>query len=355
MSRQTTLNNEHVQANALMVDFAGWQMPMHYGSQLDEHHAVRQSAGMFDVSHMTIVDITGDNAKSFLRYLLANDISTLNNNQALYSCLLNEDGMVLDDLIVYRYDDDHYRLVVNAATREKDLDWINKQNEKFHCNLKQNTDLSIIALQGPDALAIANAVFPNHNLEKLKPFYFNETDNTFIARTGYTGENGFEILCPNDQTVSIWQQLQQHGAKPCGLGARDTLRLEAGFNLYGHDMDESTHPFESNLTWTLKLKDDRDFIGKEALLKIKNEGIDKKFVGIVLQDRGVLRDGMIIEFENGETGIITSGSFSPTLKQAIALARIPNNNLTTGTVNIRNKKILVNIVKPSFVKNGHSL
>jgi aminomethyltransferase len=354
--QKTPLYQKHLQAGAKMVDFAGWEMPLHYGSQIAEHNRVRQDAGMFDVSHMTVVDIQGQDAKSYLRYLFANDVAKLTSGKALYTCMLNEKGGIIDDLIVYQLDEHQYRLVVNSATRSKDLAWLTQHTRGFHVNLQHRSDLAIVAIQGPKAREKVNQILNKQQAsasQNLKPFHASFVAGWLIARTGYTGEDGYEVILPVAEVENFWQSLLNVGVMPCGLGARDTLRLEAGLNLYGVDMDESTSPLESNLAWTVAFEPkDRNFIGRSALEQQKTQGVRKQLVGLVLQERGVLRNHQTVFFENNGQGEITSGGFSPTLNCSIALARIPNESNKQGFVEIRNKKMMVKVVKPPFVRNG---
>ena len=360
MGLHTPLYDSHLRLNAKLVDFAGWDMPIHYGSQIEEHHQVRKAAGMFDVSHMLAVELLGDNAKALLRKLLANDVAKLSSpGQALYSCMLNPQGGVIDDLICYYLADDHYRLVVNAGTREKDLAWINQHAPNLQVEVTARQDLSIIAVQGPQAREKVLAVLPADfaaKAEAIKRFSSAANGDWFVGRTGYTGEDGFEIMLPASEAMAFWQALLEQGVKPAGLGARDTLRLEAGMNLYGSDMDDETSPLEAGLAWTLALKDKtRHFIGLEALLALKQSGISKKLVGLVLQDRGVLRGHQTVVKDGKEIGEITSGSFSPTLGKSIAFARIDHDVEESCQVRIRNKDLTAMIVKPPFVKNGEAI
>lgn len=357
MSNKTILYPQHQTSNAKIVDFAGWDMPLHYGSQLEEHHQVRKDAGVFDVSHMTIVDITGKQAKDFLQKILANDVGKLKQpGKALYGCMLNEQGGIIDDLITYWLGENRYRMIVNAGTREKDIAWLKKQSEAFDVQLTLRVDdLAILAIQGPQAIAKAATVFEPAlyaKIQALKPFEVAEQDDYCIARTGYTGEDGIEAMVPVSEAASIWDKLLAAGIKPCGLGARDTLRLEAGLNLYGADMDETKTPLDSNLSWTVAFEpQDRDFIGRAALEKQRNH-LDQKLVGLVLEQKGVLRNHQKVVIPDIGEGEITSGSFSPTLQQAIALARVP---MTTGEqcfVDIRGQLSPAKVVKPSFVRNG---
>lgn len=355
MAQHTPLFEAHVTAGARMVDFGGWEMPINYGSQIEEHHAVRKSAGMFDVSHMTIVDIRGEHARHFLSYLLANDVAKLKSpGRVLYSCMLNEQGGVLDDLITYFIGETFYRLVVNAATHDKDMAWINAQARAFDVTVEERTELAMIAVQGPEArqrvlehLTAAEATIASG----LKPFSAAQLGGLFVARTGYTGEDGFELAMSAAAAPAMWDKLLAAGVRPCGLGARDTLRLEAGMNLYGQDMDESVTPLQAGLAWTVAMADERVFIGKQALLEQKEQGIPDQLVGLVLQDRGVLRPGQKVITAAGE-GVTTSGSFSPTLNKAIAMARVPHNAGQKCQVDIRGKLLECSIVKPPFVRNG---
>jgi len=357
--KATPLHDLHVSLNARMVDFGGWDMPINYGSQIDEHHFIRQDAGMFDVSHMTIVDMKGDNVKAFLQKLLANDVAKLKDEgKALYSCMLNEEGGVIDDLITYYINDTFYRTVVNASTREKDLAWINKQAESFGVEVTERDDYAMIAVQGPNARAKAHKALGDDAEEKLNdmaPFYIRDYNDLSVARTGYTGEDGYEIMVPEKDASALWTRLLEEGVKPCGLGARDTLRLEAGMNLYGSDMDETISPLEAGLNWTVAWKpEDRDFIGRAAIENQKSEGAKRKLVGIVLEGKGVIRNHQKVMVDGNEVGEVTSGSFSPTLSQAIAFARVTKETTGKCQVEMRGKLIDARIVKYPFVRNGKS-
>lgn len=354
----TPLNAAHRAMGAKMVDFGGWDMPLHYGSQLEEHQQVRTDAGMFDVSHMRGVDLRGVGVRDFLRYLLANNVDKLQNpGKALYSCLLNPEGGVIDDLIVYFMNETWFRIVVNAGTADNDIAWMKEQAVAHAPKLEitPRPDLAMIAVQGPNAAARLWQAMPGLQefAENLKPFNAVEMGAMFVARTGYTGEDGFEIMLPTKAAPFFWQALADAGVKPIGLGARDTLRLEAGMNLYGHDMDASISPLEAGLAWTVDLKSERDFIGKAVLLA---NPAARKLVGLVLQDRGVLRDHQVVKTSHGD-GEITSGSFSPTLNQSIALARIPAAVQIGDTVqvSIRDKLLNAKVVKYPFVRNGKGL
>ncbi len=354
MSQRTVLNATHVAAGARMTDFGGWDMPLHYGSQLEEHAAVRTAAGLFDVSHMTVVDLDGPATADYLRTLLANDIGKLTEDgQALYTCMLNERGGVIDDLIVYRKGLERYRAVVNAATRHKDLDWMQQRAAGHDTRLNERPDLAMLAVQGPDARKIAAALLPDAAAAlALKPFRCAAFGDWFVARTGYTGEDGWEIMLPQHEAVAFWSSLVEAGVRPAGLGARDSLRLEAGLNLYGQDMDETTGPYESNLGWTVALDDpERRFVGRDALEAAGKSR--RRLTGLVLEDRGVLRAGQTVTTTAG-AGITTSGGFSPTLKRSIALARVPTGAGDTATVDVRGKALPVRVVRPPFVRRGKS-
>ena len=360
MSQRTALYDKHLEANGKLVDFAGWEMPINYGSQIEEHHQVRNDAGMFDVSHMVVVDLEGPRVREFLQYLLANNVSKLKEpGKALYSCMLNASGGVIDDLITYFIADDFFRMVVNAATRDKDLAWINKHAQDYNVIVTERPELAMIAVQGPNAREKAMRALTEgqaRQASKLAPFVGNFIGHYFIARTGYTGEDGFEIMISNDEAPALWDKLIEAGVKPCGLGARDTLRLEAGMNLYGTDMDETTSPLESGLGWTLALEPQtRDFIGRKALEEQKRAGNLKKFVGLVLTSRGVLRSHQKVVTEDGQEGEIASGTFSPTLQKSIAMARVPGDIGEQCHVEIRGKLLPAKVVKMPFVRNGKSL
>ena len=357
--QRTALYAKHLESGAKMVDFAGWEMPIHYGSQLQEHHQVRNDAGMFDVSHMVILDLVGAQSKAFLQYLLANNVDKLKESgKALYSCMLTPEGTVIDDLIVYFITDTQWRIVVNAGTRDKDIAWMQQQIATFDATLTERDDLSMIAVQGPNARAKVLGIMPANEVaivEPLKAFYGAFVNDWFIARTGYTGEDGFEMMFPNEQGHKVWDALLAADIKPIGLGARDTLRLEAGMNLYGTDMDETTSPLVSGLGWTIAWQpEDRNFIGRSALEALKAAGVPQKFVGLVLEGKGVLRSHMKVVCATGD-GETTSGTFSPTLGVAIALARVPADCGETCEVDIRGKLHPAKVVKPSFVRNGKSV
>jgi aminomethyltransferase len=357
--KTTPLHAAHQRAGARLVDFAGWEMPLHYGSQIDEHHAVRDAVGVFDVSHMQVVDILGGQSQAFLRRLLANDVAKLKTpGRALYSCMLNAGGGVVDDLIVYFRGDDGYRMVVNAATAEGDVAHMRAVAAGWDVSVETRPELALLAVQGPDAVAKVVPLLPDplRTAAELRPFHAVWGDDWMAARTGYTGEDGFEIMLPAGRAEDFWNRLLRAGARPIGLGARDTLRLEAGMNLYGTDMDESTTPLVSNLGWTVAWEPaDREFIGRAALERQRAEGVPAQLVGLVLEGRGVLRGGTRIDTPEGD-GVVTSGSFSPTLGVSVALARIPAaSNEIDLVAQLRGRPMPVRRVKPPFVRNGKSL
>ncbi len=355
MGNRTPLYDAHLAAGGKMVDFSGWDMPIHYGSQLDEHHAVRRNAGVFDVSHMTVVDIQGEQATDYMRRLLANDVANVEAGQALYTAMLNEDGGVIDDLIVYKRDNG-YRVVVNCATREKDLAWMEEQTSGFDVVVREHPDLAMLAVQGPEARGRLADLLPSavaQHASTLKPFTFCEGAGWTVARTGYTGEDGLELILPGEQAPDFWQALLDAGVEPVGLGARDTLRLEAGLNLYGNDMDATITPLEANMGWTVAWTEGRDFIGRAALERRREED-HPVLRGLVLESKGVLRPHQRVITDQGE-GETTSGTFSPTLGQAIALARLPAGVTGEVEVEIRNKRLPARVVKPPFVRNGKTV
>ena len=355
MSQKTLYNETHRKLGAKMVDFGGWDMPIHYGSQIDEHHQVRRDAGVFDVSHMTVLDLHGSHVRAFLRKLVANSVDKLSKSgKALYSCMLDDGGGVIDDLIIYYMTEDFFRVVVNAATRDKDLLWITAQAEPFAIDIRERRDLAMVAVQGPNARAkVLQLLTPSAAaaVAKLGKFVACEADGMFVARTGYTGEDGFEIMVPEALAVDFWNRLLAVGVKPAGLGARDTLRLEAGMALYGQDMDETVSPLEAGLAWTVSFDQDRDYNGRAALEKQKHDGVPRQMVGLVLDDKGVLRHGQCVFTASGQ-GEILSGTFSPTLGKAIALARVPAGAMGAVEVDIRGKRLPLRVVKYPFVRDG---
>jgi aminomethyltransferase len=381
MGLKTALYDTHVLQGAKIVDFGGWEMPLHYGSQIEEHHAVRRDAGMFDVSHMGVVDLSGDHVREFLSSLLANDVGRLKiPGKALYSCMLLPSGGVIDDLIVYFMSDTWFRVVVNAGTRDKDLAWIRRHATAFGVTLRERADLAMLAIQGPNAREKTLPLLASSQraaARELAPFCGAVLESWFIARTGYTGEDGFEVMLPAADAAATWNALRAQGVQPAGLGARDTLRLEAGMNLYGNDMDENHHPLESGLAWTVAFEPgDRDFIGRRALENLRGTA-GRELVGLLLEERGVLRSHQKVIMTatignaaaakaataEGSTSVegaaaageVTSGTFSPTLNRSIALARIPKTAALRVLVEIRGKLHAARIVKPPFVRHGKAL
>jgi len=357
MGLKTPLFASHVDAGAKIVDFGGWDMPLHYGSQKEEHHAVRNNAGVFDVSHMTIVDLNGDRTREFLRHLLANDVAKLQSpGKALYTAMLNEEGGVIDDLIVYFMNENWFRLIVNAATRDKDLAWIGQQAGAFSVTVTEVDDTAMLAVQGPKARQLASACVDDKWREAalaLPPFTGLQAGELFIARTGYTGEDGWEIVMPVSGAGLVWDALLASGVSPCGLGARDTLRLEAAMNLYGADMDETVSPLEAGMGWTIAWEPrERDFIGRASLEQKKSDPKLRRFVGILLEDKGVLRNHQRVVVPDVGDGEITSGGYSPTMERSIALARLPAGEYDTAAVEVRGKLLQVRIVPTPFVRNG---
>ena len=368
MGLKTPLYDACAALGARIIDFGGWDLPLSFGSQIEEHHAVRRDAGVFDVSHMGIVDLTGAHTRRFLEQLIANDVGRLRTpGRALYTCLLLPSGGVIDDLIVYFMSESWFRVVVNAGCRQKDLAWIREHAAPFGIDVRERIDLAMLAVQGPQARAKTVPLLPASQRPRalgIERFSAAAIDDWFVARTGYTGEDGFEIMLPASEAVRTWSALLAQGVKPAGLGARDTLRLEAGMNLYGNDMDESYHPLESGLAWTVAFDpEERQFIGREALEKARGAGAGRKLVGLLLEERGVLRSHQSIsalgaagDAQPGAViGEVTSGTFSPTLNRSIALARVQSGTGTKVLVDIRGKPHAARVVKPPFVRDGKAL
>ena len=353
--KHTPLYQAHIDAGAKMVDFSGWKMPLNYGSQVQEHHQVRADSGMFDVSHMGVVDVKGVEAKIFLQNLIANDVDKLKTaGKALYSCMLNEAGGVVDDLIVYYQNNAYYRMVINAGNIEKNIAWIKAQAYGFEVLVEQMCDLAIIAVQGPNARKKVYQAMPGVEAVcgALKPFNAASLGSLFIARTGYTGEDGFEIILPKKSAEFTWKMLLDAGVAPCGLGARDTLRIEAGMSLYGAEMDEAVSPLAAALAWTVDLShENRHFIGRDAL---QAKTTKNTIVGLILAAKGVIRDGQKVITNLGE-GKVTSGTFSPTMGKAIALASVPKGSAGLCKIEMRKKQVSAKIVKLPFVRNGNIL
>lgn len=361
MGQRTPLYQAHVALGARLVDFGGWDMPVQYTSVLDEHHAVRGDQGMFDVSHMTVLELTGPDAPAYLRHLLANDVAKIKlPGKAIYSLMLNDQGRVLDDLIAYAPTPEQpelWRVIVNCGTHDKDIAWMQRQAASFRISLIERTDLAMIAVQGPNARATVAGLIGAERAARIAELALFQGadcgDDWFIARTGYTGEDGLEILMPSEHSEAFWQQLVDAGVRPCGLGARDTLRLEAGMPLYGNDLSENESPLSSHVAWSIDWN--HDFIGKAALLAERDAGVSHQLVGLVLEGKGVLRAHMRVVIDGVTDGETTSGTFSPTLQQAIAFARIPVTNATQAHVDVRGKLLPVRIVKPVFARRGAAI
>ncbi len=352
--KKTALFDAHQRLNPKFADFAGWQMPIHYGSQIEEHHAVRQKAGVFDVSHMQVLEISGAGAVAFLSYLLANDIQKVKPGKAMYTCMLNAEGGIIDDLIAYRLTETDFRVVLNAGCAEKDLRWIQQQAQQFSgVVLKPRPDLCILAIQGPEAIACLNNEALAAMMLSLKPFEVGCVGEWMVATTGYTGELGVEIALPRQEAIALWDHCLSQGIRPIGLGARDTLRLEAGLNLYGQDMTESETPWTSRLHWTVVVDAHRDFIGKAALVKQKQEGVKTQLICVLMKERGVLRHDQTVLLNGIPSGVMTSGSFSPTLGYAIGFARIATGEGAL-TVDIRGRQCELVKVDGAFVRKGRA-
>jgi aminomethyltransferase len=357
--RKTPLYAAHQALGAKLIDFAGWAMPLYYQTQSVEHLKVREAAGVFDVSHMGIVDVEGNEATAYLSYVLANDIHKINTpGKALYSCMLNEVGGILDDLIVYHLAPNQYRLVINAARTTEDLAWLLAQVKNHQVTIRQRFDFALLALQGCQARTILKAALKNSPIvDALKPFCVAMLGDCSIATTGYTGEDGFEIMLPGNKASAFWAQLLDLGATPIGLGARDSLRLEAGLNLYGLDMDDSVTPFESNLAWTVALSPtERQFIGREALVAQQEKGVQQNLRAIKLLGKGMLRPGQkIFDAAGNLMGVVTSASHSPLLKQSIGFARVSVTVPEDCLVEIRGERVPVVCVKPPLWRKSYKV
>lgn len=360
--KKTVLHAEHQRAGAKLAPFHGWDMPLHYGSQLEEHHQVRRDCGIFDVSHMQVVDVTGEGAMAFLSQMLSNDITRLDQpGQAQYTLMLNANGGILDDLIVYRRTSG-YRLVLNCGCAERDIAWL-RQHLPAQVSLQVRSDLAMLAIQGPQVFTHLDNLFEAALVQQVRQLpAFTSIDTRIeqgdlqIARTGYTGELGVELILPLAQAVTVWQAAMRAQLAPIGLGARDTLRLEAGLNLYGQDMSESFTPDASNVSWAVKI-DAHDFIGKAALQAQRTQGITQRLVGLQLLGKGVLRTGMRLQQQGIDVGEITSGSFSPTSGHSIGLARLASNALPPQSdqpiqVVLRGQLLPIQLLHPPFIKQG---
>jgi len=358
--KRTPLYEQHLALGARIVEFGGWEMPVQYSSILDEHRAVRTHAGLFDVSHMGEFKVEGPDALAFLQHLVPNDVSRLAIYQALYTQLCLPDGGTIDDLIIYHLADNHYMMVVNAANIEKDYAWVEKQAKNFNVQTtNQSYTTALLALQGPEAQAILQPL-TEVDLSTIRYYHCEpgmvDGINCIISRTGYTGEDGFELYCASVDAPKLWNDLlaagKDRGLLPTGLGARDTLRLEAGYCLYGHELDEQTNPLEAGLGWTIKLNKD-DFIGRDALLKVKEQGPKRKLIGVEMIERGVCRGGYAI-YENGQQiGALTSGAPSPIFNKNIGMGFVETPQAVVGNtvhIDIRGKPTAARIVALPFYK-----
>jgi aminomethyltransferase len=360
MLKRTPLHGAHVSIGARMVDFAGWDMPVQYTGPIPEHLAVRTAAGLFDVSHMGEFEITGAGALNLIQRLTTNDVSKLEDNQVQYSTLTNEQGGVIDDLLVYRINSEYFLLVVNAGTTDKDFEWITKHAEADSVEVHDTSAAyALLALQGPRAERILQGL-ADHMLDRI-PYYWSQKVKVDgiecrVSRTGYTGEDGFEIFCDPDHALHLWNRLlvtgHELGIVPCGLAARNTTRLEAAFRLYGHDMDDSTTPLEAGLGWVVKLSKG-DFIGRDALERQKREALKRKLVGFEMLDRAPARDGYPIVIGGREVGRVTSGSPAPFLNKNIGLAYLPIEHCAVGTdisIVIRGREVPARVVETPFYR-----
>ena len=361
MLQRTPLYNAHVSLGGRMVDFAGWEMPVQYSGPIPEHMAVRQHAGLFDVSHMGEVEVIGDNALALLQRLTSNDVAKLIDNQVQYSALTNEQGGILDDLLVYRFNSEYFLLVVNASNAAKDYAWIKKQADAMGGVQAYDTSgaYALLALQGPKSEDILQDICENL-LDRI-PYYWSQKVKVDgiecrVSRTGYTGEDGFEIFCDPKDAVHIWNRLlltgREEGLLPCGLAARNTTRLEASYRLWGNDMDESTTPLEAGLGWITKLNKG-DFIGRAALERQKQDGLTRKLIGFEVEDRAPARDGYPILVGGQAVGVVASGSPAPYLQKNIGMAYLPIQHTTVGTpleISVRNRVIPARVVEMPFYK-----
>lgn len=359
MGLRTPLYDMHLALGAKIVDFNGWDMPLHYGSQVEEHHQVRRECGVFDISHMSIFDIQGAKAQAFLQYLLSGDVALLESvGQVQHSILLNEQGGIIDDVMLFRTDSG-YRLVTNAVTQKRVQQWLEQHAKNYACTVEWRNDLCLFSIQGPETRerlpAVLNSAKAAH-VKNLEQHSAALEGDWLISCTGFTGEDGIEIMLPAKQAIDFMNDLVGAGISPIGIGARDTLRLEAGFNLYGFDMTEETSPLVANMDHLIHWQpESRDFIGRQALQAQLAHGVSEKLVGLVLEERGVLRAKQPVRINQQTSGVITSGSFSPTLGKAIALARVPSDTTDRGEVEIRHKWFPVRVVKPRFVRHGKIL
>ncbi|OVE81328.1 glycine cleavage system protein T [bacterium K02(2017)] len=361
--KQTPLHQNHLKLKARMVPFGGWDMPVQYPAGLmKEHLAVRQDVGLFDVCHMGEFFISGAKAKDFLNRVTTNDVTKLENGQCQYTLLCYENGTVVDDLIISKVSDNKYWAIVNASNIDKDFSWLESNNNENVSLENLSQQKGLIAIQGPKSQQLLNKYF-DQDFSELKYYNFKEIqhgDNKLIVfRTGYTGEDGFEVMPEADKASFYWDELlnagKEYNVLPAGLGARDTLRLEAAYSLYGHEINDTILPLEAKLGWVVKLKD-KDFIGKESLIKAKELGIKRKVIGFEMIDSGVCRDGYSIYANDQKIGSVTSGTYSPSLKKSIGLAIIDQKFANIDQellIDIRNKKRKIKIVKTPFYKRAN--
>jgi aminomethyltransferase len=363
MPKRTPLYDEHIRLGARMVEFAGWDMPVMYSGVIDEHKAVRSAAGLFDVSHMGQIEVTGKGATDCVQYLTTNDVKKLVDGQAQYSILCRDNGGVIDDVIVYRIRGDKYVIVVNASNAEKDFDWM-KSHARGGVKLEDiSPQYAMIAFQGPKSSEILSEL-TDADLPSIRHYHFHEGriagEECIIASTGYTGEDGFEIFAPPSGVTSVWQAILEkgkpRGVLPAGLGARDTLRTEMRYSLYGHEITEETNPLESGLGWVVKLKTDDDFIGKEAIRRIKDEGLARTLVGFRMEESGIPRQGYPISMGGKEVGVVTSGTMSPSLREAIGIGFVPTEAREIGTeicIDIRGRSRKAIVVETPFYRKDN--
>lgn len=361
--KRTALYDEHIKLGARMVDFAGWEMPVQYSGVIDEHRKVRESAGIFDVSHMGTFEIKGKDALKFLNYLLPTNIESIDDMKAHYSMLLTEKGTIIDDIIVYRLAGDHFLMVVNAGNREKDETWIRKNIGNYDAEFTNiSSNIVLMAIQGPLAARILGrltdtdlSMIPRFGIGRVR---IGGSKEMFIARTGYTGEDGFEIFSPISEAKHVWTSILSEGARdglvPAGLGARDTLRLEMKYPLYGHEISEETNPIEAGLKWVVDFRKGEDFIGKGALSKVLEEGTKRRLVGFRMIESGIPRQNYKIKRDGLEIGFVTSGTFSPSLNIPIGIGYVRTEFSEIGTkfsIDIRGKERQAEVIKTPFYQN----
>ncbi|BBD89924.1 glycine cleavage system aminomethyltransferase GcvT [Staphylococcus caprae] len=356
--KKTPLYQNYIDSGAKIVEFGGWAMPVQFSSIKEEHNAVRYEIGLFDVSHMGEIEISGNEAFQFVQYILSNDANNLTDNKAMYTALCNEEGGIIDDLVTYKLADDRFLLIVNAANTDKDFNWISKQSENFDVKVNNTSDeYGQLAIQGPKARDLVNENV-DIDVSDMKMFEFKQNVDLFgkkviLSQSGYTGEDGFEIYCKSEDTVDIWNQLLKHNVVPCGLGARDTLRLEAGLPLHGQDLTESITPYEGGIAFAAKPLIEDNFIGKSVLKDQKENGSTKRTVGLELLDKGIARTGYeVLNLEGNQIGVVTSGTQSPSSDKSIALAIIDRDAFEMGKevlVQVRKRQVKAKIVKKNQI------